>query len=63
MLELILVKMKVPLYLLVTQFQTRKDFEECKNIIIKNYSDVINKIDQLIDNQYKRENIEKIYFV
>ena len=62
MLELILVKMKVPLYLLVTQFQTRKDFEECKNIIIKNYSDVINKIDQLIDNQYKRENIEKNIF-
>lgn len=36
--------MKVPLYLLGTWLQTKEDFEDCKNIKIKNYSDVINNL-------------------
>ena len=63
MFEFILKKLKLPLYFLGNHINSKEDFEEIKSYVVENYSLVIKDIEESIDSQYRKENIEKIYFV
>lgn len=58
MLELLLKKYKIPLYFLITQIN-REEYEENKEIIIRN---VIKNIENYIESDYAKENIENNIF-
>ena len=61
MFELLLMKYKIPLYFLITQI-SKEDYEKNKEIIMKNYYEVTKNIEDLIDDDYKKENVEKNIF-
>ena len=62
MFEFILKKLKLPLYLLGNHINSKEDFEEIKSYVVENYSLVIKDIEESIDSQYRKENIEKNIF-
>lgn len=61
MFELLLKKYKIPLYFLITRIN-REELDENKAIIIRNYYDVTKNIENDIEEQYKKEKIEKNIF-
>ena len=62
MFDLILTKYHIPVYFLATQFQTKEEYDESKDIVIKNYYNVTKNLEQSIDIKYRKENIEKSMF-
>ena len=65
MFEFIFKKLKLPLYLLgndINSKEEKEDFEEIKSYVVENYSLVIKDIEESIDSQYRKENIEKNIF-
>ena len=62
LLELLLSDFRIPLYFIATQFRTKKEFEENKSIIIRNYYIVTRDIQKSFDDAYKKENIKNNMF-
>ena len=58
----LLLKNKIPTYLVATFSPNKEEFEDDKSVIIGNYYKVIKNIENEIGNQYRRENIENNLF-